>query len=103
MSPINAITNPALQDLAKQAGTGGAAKAGDGGDFSKQLMDVLKEVNGTQANANELQTDLMTGRKDVDYHDLMIAMEKASVALQLTMAVRNKLLEAYQTVSQTQV
>lgn len=100
MSPLGAITNPAVSDLASKAGAGQAA-GGEG--FSKQLMDVLKEVNQTQSNATELQTDLMTGRQDVDYHDLMIAMEKASVALQLTMAVRNKILDAYQTISNTQI
>ena len=105
MSPLGAISNPAVSDLAFQAGAG-AGKAGSttGGDgFSKQLMDVLKEVNDSQSKATELQTDMMTNRKDVDYHDLMIAMEKASVAMQLTMAVRNKVLDAYQTISQMQI
>lgn len=33
----------------------------------------------------------------------MIAMEKASTAMQLTMQVRNKMLEAYQEISRMQV
>ncbi|MHB8635276.1 MAG: flagellar hook-basal body complex protein FliE [Fimbriimonadaceae bacterium] len=105
MSPIGPPSNPAVSDLASQAGVG-AGKAGNaagGDDFSKQLMDVLKEVNESQSKSAELQTDMMTGRSDVDYHDLMIAMEKASVAMQLTMAVRNKVLDAYSTISQMQI
>jgi flagellar hook-basal body complex protein FliE len=105
MSPIGAINNQAVSDLASQAGAG-AGKAGNatGSDgFGKQLMDVLKEVNESQSKATGLQTDMMTGRHDVDYHDLMIAMEKASVAMQLTMAVRNKVLDAYQTISSMQI
>ena len=105
MLPVSKITNPALEGMALQggAGPGAAAKSAGGGDFAKQLMDVLKEVNDTQTHASSVKADMMTGRQNVDYHDLMIAMEKASVALDLTVAVRNKLLEAYQTVSQTQV
>jgi flagellar hook-basal body complex protein FliE len=103
MIPVSKITNPALEGMALQGGPSATTNASGGGDFAKQLMDVLKGVNETQTNATAVQTDMMTGRHNVDYHDLMIAMEKASVALDLTVAVRNKLLEAYQTVSQTQV
>ena len=79
MTPISGISNQAVSDLASKAS--GAGKAADGDGFGKQLMDVLKEVNESQSKATELQTDMMTGRHDVDYHDLMIAMEKASVAM----------------------
>jgi flagellar hook-basal body complex protein FliE len=45
----------------------------------------------------------MTNRKPVEVHDLMIAMEKASTSMQLTMSVRNKTLEAYQEISRMQI
>jgi len=95
------ITNP----LASQTPGFGAAKqlsGGKGDDFAKQLMDVLKEVNSSQNNAAETQKAFMTGQP-VEYHDLMIAMEKASTTLQLTMQVRNKLLEGYQEISRMQI
>ena len=83
---------------------GGAKQAagGKGDDFAKQLMDVLKEVNTSQNQAVDMQNAFMTGQP-VEYHDLMIAMEKASTSLQLTMQVRNKLLEAYQEISKMQI
>ncbi len=77
--------------------------AGNKGDFAQMLMDVMKEVNDSQSKAAEMQTDLMTGRRPVEVHDVMIAMEKASTSMQLTMAVRNKLLEAYQELSRMQI
>lgn len=73
-----------------------------GGDFGQMLMDALKEVNKAQADARGLQNDLMANRP-VEFHDLMIAMERASTAMALTLQVRNKLLEAYQEVSRMQV
>lgn len=71
-------------------------------DFGKALMDALKEVNASQLNSKEKQEALMAGQP-VDIDDLMITMEKASVAMQLTMQVRNKVLEAYQEVMRTQI
>jgi len=102
---IGGIQNPALEKLASQAGSGLANKAGGGkdGDFAQQLMDVLGEVNDSQLNARQVGNDFMTGQQGVDYHDLMIAMERASTSMNLTMQVRNKLLEAYQEISRMQV
>lgn len=103
---IDAIQNPALKALGETAAPAKVGNVGEGsgnGDFAQTLMDVLKEVNSSQANAKQVQNDFMTGRQSVDYHDLMIAMERASTTMNLTMAVRNKVLEAYQEISHMQV
>ena len=76
--------------------------AAKGDDFAQQLMDVLKEVNTAQTDSQKLQNSFNAGQP-VEYHDLMIAMEKASTTMQLTLQVRNKLLEAYQEISRMQV
>lgn len=96
--------NPAIQDALSQGKLGTATQsAGEKGDFAHMLMDVMKEVNDSQSKAAELQTDLMTGRRPVEVQDVMIAMEKASTSMQLTMAVRNKVLEAFQELQRMQV
>lgn len=96
--------NPAIQQALEQGQMGTATQSTGGkGDFAQMLMDVMKEVNDSQSKAAEMQTDLMTGRRPVEVHDVMIAMEKASTSMQLTMAVRNKLLEAYQELSRMQI
>jgi flagellar hook-basal body complex protein FliE len=79
-----------------------AAKQEQGGDFAQTLMDVMKEVNASQQHSKQMQADLMANR-NVEIHDVMIAMEQASVAMNLTLQVRNKLLEAYQEISRTQI
>ena len=97
--------NPALQSLQAQslANNPPLTKVADNsGDFGSMLMDALKQVNQTQADSKGLQNEFMAGRP-VEYHDLMIAMEKASTSMQLTMQVRNKLLEAYQEISKIAV
>ncbi len=104
-------TNPAVAALLQRGQLGGASPAkpsavespGGGEDFGQQLVSALKDVNQMQADAKGMQEDLMTNRKPVEVHDLMISMEKASTAMQLTMSVRNKMLEAYQEISRMQV
>ena len=105
LNPLNSVQNPALQKLTEVTSSNGVVKTagGKGGDdFANTLMDVLKEVNSSQQNAAAKQNSFMTGQQ-VDYHDLMISVEKASIALQLTMAVRNKVLEAYTEISHMQI
>jgi flagellar hook-basal body complex protein FliE len=99
-------SNPAIQSAFETGNVGtatqSAGKTGDG-DFAQMLMDVLGEVNDSQGKAKELQTDLLTNRRKVEIQDVMIAMEQAGTSMQLTMAVRNKLLEAYQELSRMQI
>lgn len=71
-------------------------------DFGQLLMDAIKEVNRSQLDAAKMQQDLMAGRK-VEYHDVIFAMERASLSMQLTIQVRNKLLEAYQEIQRLQI
>ncbi len=71
-------------------------------DFAQMLMDVLKDVNASQQESRSKQNAFMTNQS-VDIDDLMISMERASVAMQLTMQVRNKALEAYQEIARMQV
>jgi len=92
IQPIQSIINPAGNTIAKEKG----------GDFGNLLMDAIKEVSSIQKDARNKQNLLMTNRP-VDVDDLMVSMEKASVSMQLTMQVRNKLLEAYQEVARMQI
>lgn len=79
-----------------------AANEPAGTDFGQLLMDALKQVNETQLEAGELRSRFADG-EPVELHDVMIALEKAGVALQLAVEVRNKLLEAYQEISRIPV
>ena len=93
----------ALEAL-KSSGIGGAqgqAPAGSTGagsaPFSDLLTDAVGQVNALQDQARVAVEGLMTG-KGVDVHSAMIATEKASMAFELALAVRNKAVQAYQSV-----
>ncbi len=67
----------------------------DGADFKKFLLDNLNRVNEMQIDADAAVENLLTG-KETDITKVMGAVEKADVAFQTLMAVRNKLVESYQ-------
>lgn len=78
---------------------GQPVQAGNG--FQDHLREALSEVNVLQHQGDVAFAQLLMG--DIEFHDAMIIAEKANLALQLTMAIRTKLLEAYQEIMRMQV
>jgi flagellar hook-basal body complex protein FliE len=70
--------------------------------FSTYLKNAINEVNNSQVASNQITTKLVNN-EGVELHDVLIAQQKASVAMQLTMEVRNKGVEAYQEIMRMQV
>ena len=70
--------------------------------FDDVLKNALKEVNEAQNVSDQKTHQLVTGEVQ-DIHEVMIASQKASLSLQMTMQVRNKVVEAYQEVMRMQV
>ncbi len=69
--------------------------------FSDTLHDSLNAVNDLQTKKNQMITSFAAGETQ-NVHELMISMQKASLAVNLTSAVRNKVLEAYRELSKLQ-
>ena len=70
--------------------------------FSSFLQDSIEKVNQTQVHSDTLTEKLALGQ-EVDLHEVMIASQKASVTMQLTLEIRNKAVEAYQEMMRMQV
>ncbi len=76
------------------------AAVGSGGapvPFSDLLTDAVGQVDQLETQAHAAVAGLMTG-SGVDVHQAMIATQKASMAFELALAVRNKAVQAYQQV-----
>lgn len=73
-----------------------------GKPFGEFLSEALDNVNQLQNEAKQASLNLATGNLQ-DISEVTIAAEKASVALQLTMQVRNKVVDAYQEIMRMQV
>ncbi len=65
--------------------------------FSDLFTDAVGQVNQLEDQARVAVDGLMTG-SGVDVHQAMIATQKASMAFELALAVRNKAVQAYQQV-----
>jgi len=81
----------ALGSSSSAAGAMGTA----GVPFAGVLQSMVEQSNTLGKKATEAVTGLLNG-SGVEVHDAMIATQKADMAFELTMAVRNKAVGAYQ-------
>jgi flagellar hook-basal body complex protein FliE len=100
---ISAISNLAANGTAGLVANGNASSAApkSATPFSDLLQDSVRAVDSLQAQAEAAVTGLMTG-SGVDVHTAMIATQQASMAFELSLAVRNKAVQAYQQVMSMQ-
>src|SRR5882762_6789441 len=98
----NLISNlPAFPNL-QQPSSSPMQQPGDAdGNFGSALKTAINQVEDMHSSAEHQVTDLLKGDRS-DVHNVMIAVEKADVAFQFMMQVRNKIVSAYQGVSRMQ-
>ncbi|NLW56219.1 MAG: flagellar hook-basal body complex protein FliE [Firmicutes bacterium] len=63
--------------------------------FAQVLQGYLDEVNKLQIQSEQLDQQLAAGTLE-NIHDATVAAEKAALAIELTVQIRNKVIEAYQ-------
>jgi len=98
----NSITGASIQPLIYEPQiTGKADGKTQPGGFTDVLRDAIDQVEQLQSSSDRQVKELLSGDRS-DVHSVMIAIEKADVAFQLMMQVRNKIVNAYQQVSQMQ-
>ena len=70
--------------------------------FADMLKEGLGQVNGLQLTSDDLSAKFAAGETD-NIHDVLIAGQKADIALQLATAIRSKILDAYQEIMRMQI
>jgi flagellar hook-basal body complex protein FliE len=70
--------------------------------FADYLKQALGSTNSLLTEADYLADQFASGKID-NIHQVMIAAEKADVALQFTLQIRNKILDAYNEIMRMQV
>ncbi|AAD36436.1 flagellar hook-basal body protein FliE [Thermotoga maritima MSB8] len=71
-------------------------------NFSEALKEALEKVNDIQKKAEKAADDFAQGRIS-NIHEVIIEAEKASIALRLTVEVRNRIVEAYRDIMRMQI
>jgi flagellar hook-basal body complex protein FliE len=88
---------PALPTLPSVPPTGG-----DGGNFGAALTQGLERLEGLHDTSDALAVQAATGDLQ-DIHEYTIASNQAGIASELTVAVRNKAVEAFTEIMRMQV
>ena len=98
MSNIYEITGNIQPNVSEPIKTGQKGSV----SFDTAIKDALKDVSEVQNKADKAIEDFSKG--DVqDIHTVVLAMEKADMSMQTLLQVRNKLLNAYNTIMSMQI
>ena len=95
INPVGAVSYAYQPATAK-------AENGTKADFGTMLKDELNKVNELQIKSAEANRQLVTGEAE-DIHSVLLAAEEAKLALEMTVQVRNKLIESYQEINRMQL
>ncbi len=91
-----AVARAGLRPDGVPLGKGPAATEGAaGGSFQTAMAQALKSVSAAQMEAQGLQRELQLDNPAVSLEQTMVAMQKAQIGFQATLAVRNRLVQAY--------
>jgi flagellar hook-basal body complex protein FliE len=96
IGPITSSISPIRLDLLGNTRAAGAPATGAdaASSFSNQIMTAFDNLNKTQNTADVYANQAATGQlKNVQ--DYMVASSEAQLMTQMTVAVRNKAIEAY--------
>lgn len=98
------VSSGAVKEAAKTAPTTNAETYTDT-SFNDLLSTALDNINTTNSYLSDAENEEIKWAlgETENTHDLTIALQKASTALQYTVAVRDKLLEAYREIMQMQI
>ncbi len=77
------------------SGTPGVQPVGGGSPFSGIFKSMVAQTGALDQKAQQAVTGLLSGT-GVDVHEAMIATQKADIAFELALQVRNKAVGAYQ-------
>jgi flagellar hook-basal body complex protein FliE len=95
--PLTSITPAGLN--AGQT-NGPVDKAGD--SFGDLVGKAVEQLDQMQQQADTASVQVATGG-DIELHTAMVTMEESSLAMQLALQVRNKVVDSYQEIMRMQV
>ena len=95
-------TAQALASRKPQAPAAAEAPAKEG-DFAGVLKTSLGEVARLQSQAEQASKNFTVGDPNTNLQDVMVSMQKSTIAFQQAVQVRNKLVQAYHDIMNMQV
>ncbi len=102
ISNINAISTDNMGSVFNNTSLTKTEESNSFSDVLSAAMGSVSETNSLQNAAEQAEVQFALGESD-NTHDLLIAEAKASVALQYTVAVRDKIIDAYKELMQMSI
>ncbi len=103
IASLSSSMNQVENTLSKGSGAGNGLNSKSAApSFGHILGQKLEEVNLLQKSVDQLTENFLAG-EPVEIHEMLIAAEKADVALRETVAVRDKMIEAYKQIANMQI
>jgi len=100
---INGITElKPLSPLSSQISKAGSFNNDNTVSFIDYLNTAIEKTNNLIIESEKISEDFAAGKTD-NIHDVLIAAEKADIAFQLTMQIRNKIMDAYNEIMRMQI
>jgi len=96
-TPFNAVSaaySNASRLLSDKAGQGGLTPATDAPDFGKMLAGGMQSVADAGAVSDKLSVDMVNGKANVV--DVVTAISQTELALESMVAIRDKVISAYE-------
>jgi flagellar hook-basal body complex protein FliE len=82
-------------------GVGDGTTPASDGPFDGFLTDALRQIDSLSDDVRRTEVGLLRGDQGVEIHDLQAAIGKSQVAFDLMLEIRNKMVEAWQTLSRS--
>lgn len=102
ISSVSNIHQIMVNQIQSQQKIGTQQVTETGQNFGDFFIKQMNETNQLQNQADQELQSLMIGESD-NLHDVMVAMEEAKIALEMTTQVRNKIVDAYQEIKNIQI
>jgi flagellar hook-basal body complex protein FliE len=97
---IAPITPPVMPEV---AGVGGVERAAPKVDLANSFGKALQEAHAAEHTATDAAERFAKGDPGMGIHEVVIASEKANIAVRYATTLKNKALEAYRELMNTQV
>ena len=87
------VSLPSLNSLEKTEGT----------SFKGVMGELVQNLNADMSKPDNLLSDLVSGKPNVDIHDVMTAMAKAELGVSIASQITSRVVTAYDRISQIQI
>jgi flagellar hook-basal body complex protein FliE len=104
--PVEGISSRPVMGELYEAGPTRPSRAdapGRGPDFGDALLGAVENAAGAETAADEAAKKFAAGDPAIGIHEVIIASEKANIAVRYATTLKNKLIDAYRELMNTQV